>query len=57
MFHPCIAFSIEGKNNENKNIDSDPFNDTFNKLNPYSDNVIHRQATNLNQCAKSFLSH
>ena len=31
----------------------DPF-DNFNTLNPYSDNGIHRQASNLNQCAKSF---
>ena len=35
----------------------EPFNDAvdkFNTLNPYSDNGIHRQASNLNRCAKSF---
>ena len=32
---------------------NDPF-DKFNTLNPYSDNGMHRQASNLNQCANSF---
>ena len=55
MFCPRITFSIECKNNEKRNIDYDSFNGSFNKfntLNPY--NGIHRKASNLNQCAKSF---